>query len=159
MVKNVMDLLQAYESYKKNGGMEKRKISIQSFQMMDVNLNDVEAYLRYNRNLSFNERLFLLIDRTKQKDSEIYKKALIDRRLFSKIRSNKKYNPSKKTVLALCLALELNKEEADLLLASAGYSLSKANDYDLIITFCIEKKVFDFLEINELLDHYGYELF
>lgn len=154
-----MDLLQAYESYKKNGGMEKRKISIQSFQMMDVNLNDVEAYLRYNRNLSFNERLFLLIDRTKQKDSEIYKKALIDRRLFSKIRSNKKYNPSKKTVLALCLALELNKEEADLLLASAGYSLSKANDYDLIITFCIEKKVFDFLEINELLDHYGYELF
>ncbi|MGN0733795.1 MAG: hypothetical protein ACI4LC_06465, partial [Emergencia sp.] len=86
---------------------------------MEIDASEVDLYLSFNRSLSFNERLFLLIDRTGQKDSDVYKKARIDRRLFSKIRSNKKYIPCKKTVIALCLALELNREEADQLLFSA----------------------------------------
>ena len=115
--------------------------------------------MQFNRNLSFNERLFLLIDRTGQHDSDIYKKARIDRRLFSKIRCNEKYIPSKKIVIALCLALELSRDEADLLLSSAGYSLSSANDYDLIIAFCIDKRVYDFFDINEVLQHFGFDVF
>lgn len=95
--------------------------------------------------------LFSFIDRTEQKDSDVYKKALIDRRLFSKIRSNKKYIPSKRTVVALCLAPNLSREDADRLLSSAGYSLSRADDFDLVIAFCIEKKIFDFFDINEVL--------
>ena len=67
--------------------------------------------------------------------------------------------PAKKTVISLCLALELTREDTDALLASAGYSLSRASEYDLIIAFCIEKKVFDFIGVNETLDHFGFEPF
>lgn len=95
--------------------------------------------------------LFAFIDRTEQKDSDVYKKALIYRRLFSKIRSNKKYIPSKRTVVALCLAPNPSREDADRLLFSAGYSLSRADDFDLVIAFCIKKKIFDFFDINEVL--------
>ena len=126
---------------------------------MDISVSEADAYLRYNRDLSFNERLFLLIDRTGQKDSDVYKKAHIDRRLFSKIRSNKNYIPCKKTVIALCLALELNREDADALLSSAGYSLSRSDDFDLAIAFCIDKKVFDFFDINEVMVYFGFEVF
>lgn len=87
--------------------------------MMEIDMSEVDLYLKYNRNISFNNRLFLLIDRTGQKDSDVYKKARIDRRLFSKIRSNKRYTPCKRTVIALCLALELDREETDMLLSSA----------------------------------------
>lgn len=130
-----------------------------SFKMMDISVSEADAYLRYNRDLSFNERLFLLIDRTGESDSEVYKKANIDRRLFSKIRSNKKYIPCKKTVIALCLALELDREEANALLSSAGYSLSRSEDYDLAIAFCIDKKIFNIFDVNEIMLHFGFDVF
>lgn len=153
------DLIQECESYIENGGVSNEIKAAPSFKMMDISVSEADTYLRYNRDLSFNERLFLLIDRTGQRDSDVYKKAHIDRRLFSKIRSNKKYIPCKKTVVALCLALELDREEADALLSSAGYSLSRADDYDLVIAFCIDKKVFDFFEVNEVMAHFGFEVF
>jgi len=152
------ELIRECKLYMENGGVS-NEIKTVSFKMMDVSVSEADAYLRYNRDLSFNERLFLLIDRTGQKDSEVYKKANIDRRLFSKIRSNKNYIPCKKTVVALCLALELNREDADALLKSAGYSLSPADDYDLVIAFCIDKEVFDIFEVNEVMVHFGFELF
>ena len=141
-------LLRACKEYVDNGGMLSgstfTKVSIRSFKMLDIDTNAAEQYLEQNREKLFTEQLFAFIDRTGKQDSEIYKKALIDRRLFSKIRSNKNYIPAKKTVIALCLALELNRAEADTLLSSAGYSLSRADDYDLVIAFCIEKKIFNF---------------
>lgn len=153
------DLIQECELYMENGGVSNEIKAAPSFKMMDISVSEADAYLRYNRDISFNERLFLLIDRIGQRDSDVYKKAHIDRRLFSKIRSNKKYIPCKKTVLALCLALELDREEADVLLSSAGYSLSHADDYDLAIAFCIDKKLFDFFEVNEVMAHFGFEMF
>ncbi len=153
------DLLQECELYIKDGGVSDKTRKASSFKMMDISVSEVDAYLHYNRDLSFNERLFLLIDRTGQRDSDVYKKAHIDRRLFSKIRSKKKYVPCKKTVIALCLALELEREEADELLSAAGYSLSRADDYDLAIAFCIDKEMFDFLEVNEVMEHFGFEMF
>ena len=153
------DLLRECESYMENGGVSDKTTEAPSYKMMDISVSEADAYLRYNRDLSFNERLFLLIDRTGQRDSDVYKKAHIDRRLFSKIRSNKKYIPCKKTVIALCFALELDREEADALLSSAGYSLSRADEYDLVIAFCIDKKVFDFFEVNEVMAHFGFETF
>ena len=153
------DLIRECRAYMERGG-ENDEGNITSVSgMMDISVNEADAYLRYNRDLTFNERLFLLIDRTGQRDSDVYKKACIDRRLFSKIRSNKKYIPCKKTVVALCLALELDREEADLLLSSAGYSLSRADDFDLAIAFCIDKKVFDFFDINEVMVYFGFETF
>ena len=155
----ITELIQECMNYMKNGGVSDEIKEISKMGMMDISVSEADAYLRYNRDLSFNERLFLLIDRTGQRDSDVYKKAHIDRRLFSKIRSNKKYIPCKKTVIALCLALELDREEADALLSSAGYSLSRADDYDLAIAFCIDKKVFDFFEVNEVMAHFGFETF
>lgn len=156
-------LLRACKEYVDNGGMLSgstfTKVSIRSFKMLDIDTNAAEQYLEQNREKLFTEQLFAFIDRTGKQDSEIYKKALIDRRLFSKIRSNKNYIPAKKTVIALCLALELNRAEADALLSSAGYSLSRADDYDLVIAFCIEKKIFNFFDINEALNHFGFEPF
>ncbi len=156
-------LLRACKEYVDNGGMLNgstfTKVSVRSFKMLDIDTNAAEQYLEQNREKLFTEQLFAFIDRTGKQDSEIYKKALIDRRLFSKIRSNKNYIPAKKTVIALCLALELNRAEADTLLSSAGYSLSRADDYDLVIAFCIEKKIFNFFDINEALNHFGFEPF
>ncbi len=156
-------LLRACKEYVDNGGMLSgstfTKVSIRSFKMLDIDTNAAEQYLEQNREKLFTEQLFAFIDRTGKQDSEIYKKALIDRRLFSKIRSNKNYIPAKKTVIALCLALELNRAEADTLLSSAGYSLSRADDYDLVIAFCIEMKIFNFFDINEALNHFGFEPF
>ena len=152
----IKELIQECELYIKSKG---EVIIHQSFKMMDISVSEADAYLRYNRDLSFNERLFLLIDRTGESDSEVYKKANIDRRLFSKIRSNKKYIPCKKTVIALCLALELDREEADALLSSAGYSLSRSEDYDLAIAFCIDKKIFNIFDVNEIMLHFGFDVF
>ena len=128
-------------------------------RMTEINMGEVELYMLENKDASFNELLFMMIDRTGQKDSDVYKRAQIDRRLFSKIRSSKKYVPSKKTVIALCLALELSRDDANILLASAGYILSRSDDYDLAIAFCISRGIFDFNDINELLYELGFEVF
>lgn len=156
-------LLLECEQYVKNGGIlagsSFGRIKIPFRKSMDIDTDAAKEYIKQNRENYFTEQLFAFIDRTGQKDSDIYKKALIDRRLFSKIRSNKKYMPSKRTVIALCLALELSREDADRLLSSAGYSLSRADDFDLVIAFCIEKKIFDFFDINEALVHFGFEPF
>lgn len=153
------ELIRLCGIYIKNKGASAETATPPRFVMMDISVSEADAYLRYNKELSFNERLFLLIDRTGLKDSEVYKKARIDRRLFSKIRSNKNYIPCKKTVIALCLALELTREEADSLLASAGYSLSRADDRDLAIAFCIEKSIFNLFDVNEIMVHFGFEVF
>ena len=140
-------------------GASFEKIEIPVCEMMEIDPNAAELYLMQNRENSFSKQLFIFIDRSGEKDSDIYKRALIDRRLFSKIRSNKNYTPSKRTVIALCLALGLSKEDVDRLLCSAGYSLSRAEDFDLIISFCIEKKIYSFFDINDILHHFGFEPF
>ena len=128
-------------------------------RMAEINMSEVQLYMLENMDASFNELLFMLIDRTGQKDSDVYKRARIDRRLFSKIRSSKKYVPCKKTVVALCLALELSREDADALLSSAGYSLSRSEEYDLAIAFCLSRQIFDFNDINEMLYELDFDVF
>ena len=99
----------------------------------------------------FSATLLQLIDRSGKKDSEVYKRANIDRKLFSKIRSNPKYQPSKPTVLAFAIALELDLAETEMLLSRAGLALSHANKQDIVVEFFINSKNYDIFELNSVL--------
>lgn len=103
---------------------------------------------------TFAEYLFVLIDETGRTDADVYNKAGIDRRLFSKIRSNKDYQPSKNTVFSLAMALELDHTKTAKLLNKAGFDFSNNKLTDIIIMFCIENKIYDMYEIDTLLQQY-----
>lgn len=107
---------------------------------------------------TFSEMLFRHIDRSGLTDPQVYRKANIDRRLFSKIRSNPFYQPSKNTVLALAIALELNLDQTTDLLRRAGYALSPSSKFDLTMEFFIRERMFDIIEINYILYENGYSL-
>ncbi len=121
---------------------------------------DLKSWIQENNQYNdFQTMLFELIDDRNLVDADVYNKVHIDRRLFSKIRNDKNYHPSKETILLLGFSLELSETEIEKLLESASYSLPRNNHYDLIIRFCFMKGIYKIKDVNDLLDEYNCKLF
>ena len=111
---------------------------------------DLEAFLK-QRDSGFTETLLELIDRSGMKQSEVYRKANVDRRVFSKIVNDKNYRPSKPTAVAFAVALKLDLSAPRDLVERAGYSMTRTNKFDLIIEYCLANQIYDVLRVNEVL--------
>lgn len=122
-----------------------------------LELSRLTDFLKQN-DVGFRDTLLKYIDRSGQKDSQVYKKANIDRRLYSKIINTKGYNPSKPTAIAFAIALELDLEETKDLISRAGYTLSRASVFDRIIEFFILERNYDIYQINEALFYFDQSL-
>ena len=119
--------------------------------MVDADSNPSLEDLISHLGETFQARLLRMIDESGMTDPEVYKRANIDRKLFSKIRCNEHYVPKKNTILAFALALRLNLDDTRDLLSSAGLLLTNNSKTDLIVQFCIEHQIYDIFEVNALL--------
>ena len=136
------------ERMRRMGVVESRMLTAyEDAPMATSGLDEALAHL----DTGFSETLLKLIDRSGKKDAEIYKKANVDRKLFSKIRNNPDYKPSKPTAIAFAIALELSLPETRGLIARAGYALSPSSKFDVIIEYFIMQRDYDIFKINETL--------
>lgn len=133
---------------------KKNKLHSKMTRNLECRVVDFETSLQE----TFVQYLFKIIDEKGLKDSQVYKKSNIDRKLFSKIRSNIHYTPSKNTILALAIGLELNLEETKLFLEKAGYALSKSILTDVIVEYYIVNKEYNIFKINQTIYDYKLQL-
>jgi hypothetical protein len=139
------------------------KLAIDSKELSKAQLDDkfefeFDRFIDTHRKPGFRENLFFYIDRSGLTDAEVYKRACIDRRHFSKIRSNPHYQIGKHTVIALSFALRLNEDQCEYLLNTAGYSLSLSDEFDLAVRFFILRKLYDINYINLYLEKLNMKL-
>lgn len=121
------------------------------FSQYPLGSGSLAGQLDSNLDLTFVDMLTRYINANGWRDSKVYKAAGLDRRLFSKIMSDREYKPAKDTALALAIALELTLQQTNDLLSRAGYTLSHSNKRDVIIEYFIREGVHDLADINEVL--------
>lgn len=118
----------------------------------------LEEILRQGQESTFSEHLLDLLKERSGKDSEVYKRAEVSKQLFSKILNNKDYQPTKSTAIQLAIGLELDLPRTQKLLEKAGYALTRSSKADLVVQYCIEKKIYSVTFINEALHDSGLPL-
>jgi len=104
---------------------------------------------------TFSDYLLYLIERKGMSNAEVYKRAIVDKKLFSKIKNNPNYHPQKITVMCLCVGAQLNLDETKDLMARAGYALSPCDKTDVIFSFFIENQMYDMIELDIQLEEHG----
>lgn len=114
-------------------------------------LKELDEYRLQNKGPSFSDAIDKYIRDNNIKASELYTRACIDRRVYSKM-SNKDYRISKNTAICFCIAMNLSVIETQELLKRSGFALSNYEDFDIVITYFLEKKVYDIFEINSYLE-------
>lgn len=143
------DLISIIDSYIEENYLQQCLYSVASFSDSIIDFTSTLSK-------SFSQTLLYMIDERGFVDTDVYKKANIDRRLFSKMR-NKDYQPRKNTVIKLIFAIELDIDDAEELLESAGYVLTTSSLRDVIIMYFLENKEYDLFIINDVLKHYNQE--
>ena len=160
-IKIIESLVRSYIEKNLREESEPQKVTMQG-AFGDVELDRVDFLKLYAQaktgSETFSEMLMRLVKESGEKNSTIYNRANIDRRHFSKIATHEDYQPSKQTVLAFAIALKLDFERTKDLLAVAGFSLTKTNISDLIVSFFIEYKIFDVDLVNRILHKYDQPL-
>ena len=136
---------------------KKRKITRPMSQMTVSNrkIDDLMSQM----DETFSQRLIRMIKERNMSEADAYKKAYVDRRHFAKIKKDEYYAPSKKTVLAFAIALELSLDETKDLLRSAGYALSRSSKFDIIVVYFLENRIYNMFDINEVLFEYDQPVF
>lgn len=158
-------LTQRFFAKKENSGLkEKKRIKILSDELYECSDEIDDTIEKLEKNLanrmehvkdSFSDYLFYLIASKGMNNVEVYKRAIIDKKVFSKIKNNPKYHPQKITALCLCIGAKLNLDEAKDLLARAGYALSPCDKTDIIFSYFIENEIYDMIELDIQLEEYG----
>ena len=129
-----------------------RKFHEKEARLLTLNL------LEENTNMSFVDKMLEYINKKQLRDSKVYKAAQIDRRLFSKIVSDREYKPAKDTCIAICFALQLSLRETNDLLARAGYILSHSSKRDVVIEYFFREGVYDLMDVNIILQRLGLKI-
>ena len=142
------------DSYLKNEFQYEISESFIEVNESTPNYGSISNFLQHTDDI-LQDKIRKTILSKKLDEIEVYKNADVDRKLFSKIRTQPDYHPNKNTLLKLCLAMNMNTEEAEELLNTAGYSLSRSIRSDLILRYCFAHNVFDVITVNQILDHYG----
>ncbi len=104
---------------------------------------------------SFSEYLMFLIQSKGMTNAEVHKRAIVDKKVFSKIKNNPDHHPNKLTAMCLCIGAKLNMDETRDLLARAGYALSPADKTDVIFSYFIENEIYDMIELDIQLEEHG----
>lgn len=128
------------------------------YDSLEENESALEERMRHMAD-TFQEYLMYLIDSKNLSNAEVYKRAIVTKQLFSKIKLNPNYHPDKSTAMRLCVGAKLNLDETKDLLARAGYALSPCDKRDIIFSFFIERNVFDMIEIDIALEEHGLPCF
>ncbi len=120
----------------------------------EVHESKLEERMRHISD-TFSQYLMYLIRNKKMENAEVYKRAIVDKKIFSKIKNNVDYHPQKLTALCLCVGAKLNLDESKDLLARAGYALSPCDKTDIIFSYFIENEIYDMIELDIQLEEHG----